>query len=243
MAFEQELDYGYRGERDVSRMSARAAFIRSTYAHLAGALLAFIALEAVLVNVVTLPQIMGVFGGSQWSFLLIFLGFMVASWVAQAWARSETSVALQYLGLGLYVVAEAVIMLPLLWYAVHYLGAKGEHLIGQAGIITLMLFGGLTMSVFLTGKDYSPLAPILSIGSMIAFGVIIAGLCFGFTLGLFFCFAMVALLCGFILWETSQVMLHHRTDQPVAAALMLFSSIATLFWYVLRILIILNGRD
>ena len=105
------------------------------------------------------------------------------------------------------------------------------------------MFGGLrTLSVFVTKKDHSGLAPILTVGSMIAFGVIIAGVCFGFHLGLFFSFAMVALMSGYILYETSFVMLHHRTDQPVAAAVMLFSSIATLFFYILRILMELNRR-
>jgi len=243
MASERELDYGYSAEYAGSRSSARADFIRRTYAHLAGAILAFIGLEAILVSVVSKDQIMQMFAFSPYAWLFVLLAFMGASWLAQVWARSETSVGMQYLGLGLYVVAEAVIMLPLLWFCVHLLGDKGMHLIGQAGILTLMVFGGLTLSVFITRKDYSALYPILCLGSMIAFGVIIAGILFGFNLGLFFCFAMVALLCGFILWETSQIMLHHRTDQHVAAALMLFSSIATLFWYILRILIILNSRD
>jgi len=243
MAVERELDYGYSADYAGERSSARADFIRRTYAHLAGAILAFIGLEALLVNVVSEKQIIGMFAFSPFAWLFVLGAFMVASWLAQAWARSETSVGMQYLGLGLYVVAEAVIMLPLLFFAVHYLGPKGQYLIAQAGILTLMVFGGLTISVFVTRKDFSPLAPILSVGSMIALGVIIAGVCFGFTLGLFFCFAVVALLCGFILFQTSQIMLHHRTDQHVAAALMLFSSIATLFWYVLRIMIALNGRD
>jgi FtsH-binding integral membrane protein len=116
-------------------------------------------------------------------------------------------------------------------------------LIYKAGILTAAVFLGLTISVFVTGKDYSFLAPALSVGSMIALGVIVAGIIFGFTLGLFFCFAVVALLCGFILYETSNVLLHHRTDQHVAAALMLFSSVATLFWWILRILMEFRGND
>ena len=59
---------------------------------------------------------------------------------------------------------------------------------------------------------------------------------------MFFSFAMVALLSGYILYDTSNVMLHYRTDQHVAAALALFASVATLFWYILRIVMILNNR-
>ena len=41
---------------------------------------------------------------------------MLVSYVAQSWAQSAVSPATQYMGLGLYVVAEAVIFLPLLYY-------------------------------------------------------------------------------------------------------------------------------
>jgi len=232
-----ELDRPVRREYQAE---ARATFIRRTYAHLAGAILAFVGLEALLLSVVNEQNILQIFGRSRYSWLFVLLAFMGASWIAQMWARSETSIGLQYLGLGLYVVAEAVIFLPLLYLAVYYV--KDPWLIPTAGILTLAVFGGLTLSVFVTRKDYSALAPILSVGSMIALGLIVCAILFGFTLGLLFSFAMVALLSGFILYETSNVLLHHRTDQYVAAALMLFSSVATLFWYILRILIILSDR-
>jgi len=234
-----ELDYPLAAQ---AAASERAAFIRRTYAHLGGAILAFAGLETLLVNTVSDRQIFAIFGGSPWSLLVVLLAFYGASWLAQTWARSETSVGMQYLGLALYVVAEAVIFLPLLYICTHFI-PDSTGLIATAGILTLAVFGGLTLSVFLTGKDYSSLAPVLCVGSMIAFGVIIAAILFGFSLGLFFSFAMVALMSGFILYETSDVMLRHRTDQHVAAALTLFASVATLFYYILRILMILNSRD
>ena len=43
--------------------------------------------------------------GSRFMWLFVMLAFMGASWIAQMWARSETSPALQYAGLALYVVA------------------------------------------------------------------------------------------------------------------------------------------
>lgn len=237
LAYDRGRDYAARP----ALSEARVAFIRSTYAHLAGALLAFIALEALLLQVVTPNAVIGLMGGgSPFGFLFVLGAFMVASWVAQMWARSETSTALQDAGLGLYVVAEALIMLPLLYIAQHY---SDPSLIPTAGILTLCVFGGLTASVFVTGKDYSGLYPILMVGSLVALGVIVAACLFGFHLGLFFSLAMVVLLAGYILYETSNIMLHHRTDMPVAAALMLFSSVATMFWYILRILMELNrGR-
>ena len=46
---------------------------------------------------------------------------------------------------------------------------------------------------------------------------------------------MVAFASGSILYNTSNIMHRYRTDQPVAAALSLFASIALLFWYVASI--------
>jgi uncharacterized protein len=240
MSYEQEL--GYEGLAVQAQASERAAFMRRTYGHLAGAILAFVGLEALLLQVVTINDVVAVFGTSPWMVLVVFLAFWGVSYLAQVLARSETSRAVQYAGLGLYVVAEAVIFLPLMLYSVYFV-PDSNKLIATAGILTLSVFGGLTLSVLLTRKDFTYLAPILCVGGMIAFGVIIAALVCGFSLGLWFSFAMVALIAGFILFETSHIMLYHRTDQHVAAALMLFSSVATLFWYVLRILIALNGRD
>lgn len=236
------MSYGYDYSIAAQAASSdRAAFIRRTYAHLAGAILAFIGIETVFLTALSNEQkvhILRMMGGYGW--LVVMLAFMAASWLAQTWAQSGSSPGMQYLGLGLYVMAEAVIFLPLLIIAS---AMVDKTIIPTAGILTLMVFGGLTLSVFVTKKDYSPLRPILSVGGLIALGVIVAGVLFGFHLGLFFSFAMVALMSGYILYYTSQVMLNYRTDQHVAAALALFAAVATLFWYILRIVMELNSRD
>jgi FtsH-binding integral membrane protein len=237
------MSYGYDYSIAARAASSdRAAFIRRTYAHLAGAILAFIGIETVFLTALNKDQqdqiLRMMVGSGGW--LVVMLAFMGASWLAQTWAQSGSSPGIQYLGLGLYVVAEAVIFLPLLIIASRYVD---KTVIPTAGILTLMVFGGLTLSVFVTKKDYSPLRPILCVGSLIALGLIVAGIIFHFPLGLFFSFAMVALMSGYILYYTSQVMLHYRTDQHVAAALALFAAVATLFWYILRIVMELNSRD
>jgi len=226
--------------------SERALFIQRTYLTLAVAVLAFVGLETLLV--VTFRDVgmniaRAIFGNGMIGMLLVLGAFMGVSFLAQMWARGENPPAVQYMGLGLFVVAEAVIFLPILFMAVYGMGEKGAYILPQAAIITLALFGGLTLTAFMTRKDFSFLGPILSIGFMIALGTIIAGIIFGFSLGLFFCFAVVALLAGSILYETSNILHHYNTNQHVAAALALFASLATMFWYVLRILMILNSRE
>jgi FtsH-binding integral membrane protein len=72
--------------------------------------------------------------------------------------------------------------------------------------------------------------------------VVVASIFMGFTLGIVWAYLMVVLACGFIVYDTSNVIHHHRTDEHVAASLELFASVALMFWYVLRIFM-LSGRN
>ena len=101
----------------------------------------------------------------------------------------------------------------------------------------------LSWRKFFRKDDVEVDACILAIGSLLALGFIIAATFINISIiGLVFCFAMIALICGYILYYTSNVLYHYRTDQHVAASLALFSSIATLFWYVLQV-VMSNRRN
>jgi len=100
----------------------------------------------------------------------------------------------------------------------------------------MSLFTGLSAVVFVTKKDFSFLRTALMVGGFIAIGLIVAGLLFGFNLGLWFSVGMIILASGSILYQTSNLLRKYRTDQFVAAALGLFASLMLLFWYILRIL-------
>jgi FtsH-binding integral membrane protein len=64
---------------------------------------------------------------------------------------------------------------------------------------------------------------------------------FNFQPGPIFIYAMIALACGYILYDTSNVLHHYRIGQHVAASLSLFASLALLFWYILRLF--MRSRD
>jgi FtsH-binding integral membrane protein len=211
--------------------SERAAFIRRTYLHVAGAILAFVALEAVLLQL-PLGGVISSVLSARFGWLLVLGAFMGVSFLAQKWANSDTSVGMQYLGLGLYIVAEAIIFLPLLYVAAYY---TSEHVIVSSGLITMFLFAGLTASVFISKKDLSWMGRILTIGGFVAMGIIVASMLFGFSLGLIFSAVMVIFAGAAIMYETSNVLHHYRTTQHVAASLALFASVALLFWYILRL--------
>ena len=214
----------------------RATFIKKTYAHLGGALLAFAALEYLFLN----NPMMQKFGLSMMnSWWLVLIAFMGVSYIAQKWAMSSTSKGMQYAGLGLYVTAQAVIFVPIMLMATLYF----EGIILQAGIITAGLFLGITAIAFLTKKDFSFLNGFLMIGGFVALGLIFASMIFGFQLGLIFCSAMAIFAGVAILRDTSNIIHKYGPEHYVAASLGLFASVALLFWYVLQILMSLAGRD
>ena len=212
-------------------VDARASFIMKTYIHLVGAVLTFVAIETALFMSGLAQQIVP-YMTNRMSWLLVFGGFMAVSWIADRWARSGPSKPMQYAGLALYVVAEAVIFLPII--AISLLYDVGDVL-GPAALTTFLVFGGLTGVVFLTRKDFSFLRGALGVASLGALALIVCSLIFGFHLGMIFSVAMVVLAAGYILYYTSNVLHHYRTDQYVAAALALFSAVALLFLYILRI--------
>ncbi|MEQ1826944.1 MAG: Bax inhibitor-1 family protein [Pirellula sp.] len=218
--------------------SERTAFIRRTYSHLAVAVFAFIALEALLLKVISAQAVGNILApAGNWAPLVMLVAFMAVSWVARSWAESGTSPTWQYLGLSLYVVAEAVIFVPLMHMAMW----QGPDIPIQAGLITTVVFAGLTAFVFLTKANLTSWGSYLGMASLATFVVAIIGMVGGFSLGLFFSGAMVVLLCGYIMYDTSNIIHRFQTHQHVAASLALFASIATMLWYVTRIL--MSMRD
>lgn len=220
---------------------ARATFIRRTYVHLAAAILAFVGIEAAIFTLVPMETMSGVMQtlfASRFGWLVVMVGFMGVSWMAQYWANSDTSRGTQYLGLALYVVAQAVIFVPLLYIA----GTFAPAAIPAAGVLTLVMFGGLTALVFITGSDLTSWGKYLWCAGLAAVGVIIAGILFNFDLGVWFSGLMIGLASAYILYDTSNVLHRYRTEQYVAAALALFASVALLFWWILRLMMELNRR-
>ena len=221
----------------VSQLSEieRAEFYRKTYMHVAVAILAFGAVEYLLLKTVPLETILTMISG-KYIWLLVIGVFWLASMLATKLSFS-VSRNTQYMGLGLYVLIEAVIFLPMLGIASLY----APQVITQAALVTLFMFAGLTATVFFTNKDFSFLRNIIVIGGFVALGVIVAGAVFGFNLGLWFSLAMVGLASASILYETYNIKNIYNKEQYVGAALQMFASIMLLFWYILRIF--LSRRD
>ncbi len=220
--------------------SERAEFIRKTYGHLAGAIVLFVGLEWLFLSLGLGSTALALLGASKYSWLIVLGSFMAVSWVAERWATNGSSQGMQYAGLILYTLAEAVIFLPMITLAVEMTG--DASLIVQAGLITGAMVLGITLVAFTTKKDFSFLGGILKIGGFVALGLIVASFILPISLGLWFSGAMILFASGTILYSTSNLIHRYQPGQHVAASLSLFASVALLFWYVLRFLMSF-GRD
>lgn len=226
-------DYQMSTETPVSMLQtdARSQFITRTYTHLFGAIAAFTLIEVWLFSTGLAETIARAILGTSW--LLAMGAFIVVGWLASRTAHSATSIGAQYAALGGFVVAEAIIFVPLLYIANHY--APGA--IQSAASVTLLGFAGLTAIAFMSRKDFSFLGSILKWAGLVALVLIVAGAVFGFQLGTFFTVGMIAVAGGAILYDTSNILYHYPEDRYVGAALELFASVALLFWYILQFFI------
>jgi FtsH-binding integral membrane protein len=213
-------------------LSVRATFLKQTYGHLLGAVMAFIIAELLLFKMGWALPIAKVFvGGKSW--LLVLGGFILVSWLASRFAATSSSRGVQYLALFGFVAAEALLFVPILLYAT----VKAPGAIESAGLITVLGFAGLTAVVLLGKGDFSFLGSLLKWVGVVALLAIVGAVVFDFQLGMWFSVAMVALAGAAILYDTSNVLHHYPADRYVSAALALFASVAMMFFYVLRIVL------
>ncbi|MGC4013143.1 MAG: Bax inhibitor-1 family protein [Luteolibacter sp.] len=216
-----------------SPLETRLEFVKKTYWHLAAAMVAFAVLETLLIKAGLGEVALRAIGASRFGWLIMLGGFALVGTIADRMARSSTSISTQYLGLGAYVVAEALIFLPMVALAPI---VSGDPLVlGKAAVITCALVLGLTAVASSTRVDFTFMGGFLKVCGMIAVGAVLLACLTPITLGFWFSVAMVVFAAACILYQTSAIQYHYQPGQHVAAALSLFASVALMFWYILRI--------
>lgn len=217
--------------RPVSLASAeaRAAFLVRTYGYLFGALLAFTGIEIALFKSGLAEPMARAMLGTSW--LLVLGAFVLVSWAASWAAARVESRAVQHLALLGYVLAQALIFVPLLFIAFHQFPGA----ITSAAAVTILGFAALTGVVYFTRLDFSFLRVFLMFGGIMALVTIVLAVIFKWELGAWFSVAMIVFAAGAILYKTDAIMKTYPEDRYVSAALELFASVALLFWYVLRL--------
>ena len=232
------MSYGDVDVRPVITLDeeTRGAFVIRVYQHLMGAIAAFVAIEALFFTTGIAERIFDFVaggGGSRW--LLILGLFMVGQWIVGNAAADLLNPGKQYATIAGMAALEAVIFAPFLFYTFNYQDDGGAT-VGAAALLTAVAFAGLTVIGFVTRKDLSFLRPMLMFAGVAAMVLILGAVLFGFSLGIWFSVAMIALAGGSILYQTQTIIRQYPVQAHVAAALALFSSVMMLFFYVLRLL-------
>src|ERR1700692_2019693 len=158
-----------------AQADSRSVFITRTYTHLVGGILGFILVELALFESGVAAQIAQFMLGFNW--FLILGAFMLTGWLASRTAQTSTSIGMQYFAYAAYVVAEALIFVPLLYLA----DAKAPGAIDSATLVTALGAGGLMFVAHRTRKDFSFLRALLMWGGVVALLVMIGGGILWFT--------------------------------------------------------------
>lgn len=244
MNYTEQSNLSYQTPIPVAMTNAesRATFYKKTYTHVALAFLGFLMVEGLIFSVPAIVNgILGIFSINRFMILGVMIAFAFASSYVERMAYSATDKKMQYVALGLYILLESFIFVPLIAMA-FMVGGEGamSNILLPGAIITIALFAGLVLTVFITGKDFSFLKAAIGIGFMIMMGVAVIGMLFGFNLGSWFSIGMIVLMAGAILYQTSQVANAYHKEQYVAASVAIFASFMTLLFYVIRLL---SSRD
>lgn len=212
----------------------RAEFMTRVYQHLVGAIVAFMAFEVLLFATGIAERLYDFVAGSGVAWLLILGGFMLVSWLATSASHDILNPSRQYGGLFGLAAAEALIFAPFLhmFFRVQDSGTT----VWAAAVISALGFMGLSAVGYTTRKDLSFLRPLLMWVGVSALVLIVAAIAFGFSLGVWFSLAMIALAGGSILYQTQTILRRYPEEAYVGAAVQLFASVMLLFWYVLRLL-------
>jgi len=205
----------------------RSQFIWRVYAHVVGALLTLVALEAYIIQSGIINGLIAVLYSNP---ILTFFLFIGSSMGAQYAAHRATSSAAQYAALAAYVFVFALIMAP----AIYLANQMQPGVVDSAVGVTVLGSVGLIATAMITRKDFSFLRGIVVWGMMLALVAILASMFLGFEWGQWFSVAMIGLLGASILFKTSEIMRTYPTGKHVAASLELFASIALLFLWILR---------
>jgi FtsH-binding integral membrane protein len=203
----------------------RVGFIRKVYALFFVATL--FAVGGVFIGFSN-PELMVAVAEHPWIALLLMIGGV---FLAQAVRHQKGVNLVAFFG---FTTLTGVIISPLLYIVSQTNSAS----IVQAGVLTVGIFGGLTVYVFVSNRDFSFMRGMLTVGLIV---VILAGflnfLIVGSS-GLGFAVAAAALLLfsGYVLYDTSNIIRRYPTSEYVAGAMDLYLDAFNIFLALIRIL-------
>jgi FtsH-binding integral membrane protein len=208
----------------------RTAFMGRVYARLVAGVAAFVLIELYLFTSGLAVAITEFVFSTSW--LLILGGFMVVSWLANSVALRATTPGSQWGGYLLLVAANALIFAPMLVIA----EVQVPGTVAAAGQYSIAGFVILSVIAHRSARDFTWLGATLRWFGVLALVAIVIAVVTGSALGTWFSLAMIGFAGAAILYETQVILRETPPGRETVAAMALFSSLALMFWYVLRLL-------
>jgi FtsH-binding integral membrane protein len=206
----------------------RMAFLRKVYSLFSLAILTFFGTMAWGVNQ---PWVMDLFGSIGFiGFIAFFAGIFFLARV------TASKFPLNLIGLAAFAVGYGLFMSPFVGMVLHQ---NGPGVILQAFMLTVAVFGSLTAYVFITKKDFSWMRGALWMAFALMFGLVILsmfGIGGGLVSGWGYSAAMVVLMGGFALYDTSMILHRYPANMAASAALAIFMDFILMFVYILSLL-------
>ena len=206
-------------------VETRLNFIRKTYVLFLMGILTAVVAGAICLKVPSVNR--AVLSMLQMPLLFIVL-VIGASIGAQAVSRIE---GLNYVALFGFTGLIGLLFAPII-------GLYAPSVVGQAGFLTVVIFGSLTAYAFISRKDFSYLGGMLFIGLI---SLILGGLANAFffksgAASYLMAWITVLIFSGFVLYDTSQIINRYDERGYCSAALALFLDFLNIFMALLRIL-------
>lgn len=219
--------------------SERAAFLKKVYGILFLGLLGF---AVTLWAAAHVPVVNGwavgmgqLIYGNRWGWLIYGAIFIGGSMAVNSVAEQRPLGAIAFGG---WTVLMALLIAPIV-LLVNATG--GAAIITQASALTAIVFGGLTLFVLYTGKDFSWIRGILFAAVLGLLVVSLMGWIMGFSMGLWLSGAVVLIYCGYILYHTSAILHRYPTTMAMSAAILLFTDVVIMFKHIL--ILLMSSRD
>ena len=119
--------------QDISATIDTNQFIRITYTQLLGAVATFVGLEVILFQT-GIAQALAPIMSSNW--LIVLGGFMILGWITGYFTNRQGSITMQYLQMGVTILLQAIIFIPLMFYAVYF---SDPSVLSNAVLVTCLL--------------------------------------------------------------------------------------------------------
>jgi FtsH-binding integral membrane protein len=201
----------------------RAGFLKRTYTWLLGGIVVWCVTMYAVGEVEALQPLAFTIAGN-WILSIVLL--MAGGFAVRVTATKQLIGPIVY---ALYAVFFGLLVGPFVMMAEQ----MDPNIVAEASLTTGLVFIGLTAYVFISGKDFSFLGGFLTIAFWGILVTLICGLIFGFSLGIGMSIVIALLYCGYILYDTGQILHHYPTNMHIAAAATLFSNVVLLFYHIL----------